>query len=506
MLDDAALNNDEARAPTAATLCGAPLARFLARCGRELLIVSDRYPPHSVGGAEISLHLCCSRREMAGRVLVTVFSREVSEATLYWHENVPVVMLPDADPWPVHRRLFGSHRAAARSGPWSRAAYEIGHGAAFLLAGGGPAALPDRASALCFELGRKPRGGIASDFSLGPAWHRRREMQALVAALKPRRVLLDNYRSILLGPGIRRKWPEVELVAVVRDNRFTCVRHDQSRQVGGKPCTACDFQCAEADAPGRALWHRRHLRLSAQTRLQALATADRVVVTSAFLEREIGALVGAQRVTRIPNPGGNLDQTAAFIRGVPELPGQNLLIIGMLNENKGQLQFIRRAADWLRLDRTRHIHLAGRGDRIAARIRDFAEAEDLAHQITLHGYLDRPALFRLARQCQVVVAPAIWPEPFGRVPLEAGLARRPVVAFARGGLTESIVDGETGALVPPEDYPQMIARIDQLMQDPALRHQMGVRAYCHISQRYNLDDIAEAFLKVFEQPLPARRA
>ncbi|MEM7239704.1 MAG: glycosyltransferase family 4 protein, partial [Pseudomonadota bacterium] len=160
-------------------------------------------------------------------------------------------------------------------------------------------------------------------------------------------------------------------------------------------------------------------------------------------------------------------------------------------------QFLNEAAGWLKADRRRRVHLAGRGDRIAARIRETAAEHGTADQIHLHGYLDRADLFRLARQCQVIVAPTVWPEPFGRVPLEAGLARRPIVAFARGGLRETILDNETGFLVAPGDYAALLDRVDQLLADPALAQSLGARAYAHIATLYSLDRVGEAFARLF---------
>ena len=47
--------------------------------------------------------------------------------------------------------------------------------------------------------------------------------------------------------------------------------------------------------------------------------------------------------------------------------------------------------------------------------------------------------------------PARWDEPFGLAAAEAQACGTPVVAFRRGGLSEVIVDGVTGFLVPPDD-------------------------------------------------------
>jgi glycosyltransferase involved in cell wall biosynthesis len=124
---------------------------------------------------------------------------------------------------------------------------------------------------------------------------------------------------------------------------------------------------------------------------------------------------------------------------------------------------------------------------MAARIRDFADRAGLQDRITLHGFLGRDELLRLMRECQVVAAPTVWPEPFGRTPLEAALARRPIVAFAQGGLAESIRDGETGFLVPPGDYRAFLERVDRLVAEPVLRHAMGVAALAHVSATFSPD-------------------
>jgi glycosyltransferase involved in cell wall biosynthesis len=53
----------------------------------------------------------------------------------------------------------------------------------------------------------------------------------------------------------------------------------------------------------------------------------------------------------------------------------------------------------------------------------------------------------------VVLCPARWDEPFGMAAAEAQACGTPVIAFQRGGLSEVIMDGVTGFLVPPDDLP-----------------------------------------------------
>jgi glycosyltransferase involved in cell wall biosynthesis len=60
----------------------------------------------------------------------------------------------------------------------------------------------------------------------------------------------------------------------------------------------------------------------------------------------------------------------------------------------------------------------------------------------------------LYRRAAAVVLPG--EEDFGIVPLEAQACGRPVVALARGGALETVVDGETGSLVQ-ENSPEAFA-------------------------------------------------
>ena len=64
-------------------------------------------------------------------------------------------------------------------------------------------------------------------------------------------------------------------------------------------------------------------------------------------------------------------------------------------------------------------------------------------------------------------------EGFGLVYLEAAAHRLPVVAHKVGGVSEAIVDGVTGLLVPPDHPAQLTAAFEKLISDQALRQSLG---------------------------------
>jgi glycosyltransferase involved in cell wall biosynthesis len=71
--------------------------------------------------------------------------------------------------------------------------------------------------------------------------------------------------------------------------------------------------------------------------------------------------------------------------------------------------------------------------------------------VTLHPAVRRTSLWEAMTRAAVVLCPSRWDEPFGMVAAEAQACGTPVVAFRRAGLSEVIMDGVTGFLVPPSD-------------------------------------------------------
>jgi phosphatidylinositol alpha-1,6-mannosyltransferase len=71
----------------------------------------------------------------------------------------------------------------------------------------------------------------------------------------------------------------------------------------------------------------------------------------------------------------------------------------------------------------------------------------LDDRVRFLGFLDNPEPFYHA--IDLAVVPSLV-EPLGRIPLEAAAFARPALAFAVGGLPDTIQHGTTGWLIPPE--------------------------------------------------------
>ena len=100
-------------------------------------------------------------------------------------------------------------------------------------------------------------------------------------------------------------------------------------------------------------------------------------------------------------------------------------------------------------------------------------SERLPPNVLLMGGWPHDAVMGAWRRCSIALVPSIVAETFGIVTLEAMMMGKPVIASRIGGLTDVVVDGETGYLVPPGDPQALRKAIQCLLDDPALREHMG---------------------------------
>jgi glycosyltransferase involved in cell wall biosynthesis len=98
---------------------------------------------------------------------------------------------------------------------------------------------------------------------------------------------------------------------------------------------------------------------------------------------------------------------------------------------------------------------------------------------------------------EVVVLPSRR-EAFGMVIIEAGLAGKPVVASYVGGITETVLDGETGLLVPPEDADALANALITLLSQPERAAKMGCRAREHVIQHFPPERFRDGFLALYD--------
>ena len=82
--------------------------------------------------------------------------------------------------------------------------------------------------------------------------------------------------------------------------------------------------------------------------------------------------------------------------------------------------------------------------------------------------------------------------------LEAGLYETPVVTYDAAGVSEMVIDGQTGYCVPFEDKERFADAVTDLVRNPGLRRQMGKALHDHVTALCSDDEIYRTTMAAYE--------
>ena len=125
-----------------------------------------------------------------------------------------------------------------------------------------------------------------------------------------------------------------------------------------------------------------------------------------------------------------------------------------------------------------------------------AQAAGLKNVVFL-GSLLQSQLRALYRHAVAVLVPSICYEVFGIIILEAYMQRTPVIVHDLGGLKE-VVDESQGGLAYKTPA-ELMAAMERIRTDAALRAQMGERGYQAYLRRWDEDAHLQMYLKLVEE-------
>lgn len=237
-------------------------------------------------------------------------------------------------------------------------------------------------------------------------------------------------------------------------------------------------------------------------------TVDRVVAQCRDELDEL-MLMGVPRSRATLVPSGV--DTALFRPLGPAQPRgerRRILTVGRLVERKGYELLIRALPQ---VPRAELVVVGGPpgvpldDDPYARRLRTLADRLGVTDRVRLVGavpHTELPTWYRSAD----VVATVPWYEPFGLTPLEAMACGVPVVAAAVGGLTDTVVDGVTGDLVPSHDPAALATALRRLLGDDMRRFSYAAAAVDRAARSYSWPRITQRLLSVYTSvtaPSPA---
>ena len=153
-----------------------------------------------------------------------------------------------------------------------------------------------------------------------------------------------------------------------------------------------------------------------------------------------------------------------------------LLYVGRLSAEKGVHTAIMALSHLVHQKKLAHLQLmiVGSGEpEYEAYLSDLVKQEQLDSKVTFLGIQPKESIPQLYQHADIFLFTSIWPEPFGRVIVEAMASGLPVIGSPIGGAAEIMIKEENALLFTPDDAEDLACRIEELVETPHLRRQLS---------------------------------
>ena len=170
------------------------------------------------------------------------------------------------------------------------------------------------------------------------------------------------------------------------------------------------------------------------------------------------------------------------------------LFIGRLNIDKGVLD-LAQAFSQINNEKLHMLFVGPDEQNMQAEINNLQKNNNNIHFI---GYTDMPEVFMAA--ADVLCLPS-YREGFGSVLIEAAAVGLPVIASRIYGITDAVIDHETGLLHEPHDINAIQSLIERIAEDEALRTKLGQQARARAIRDFSSELITQAWVDFYQDKL-----
>jgi glycosyltransferase involved in cell wall biosynthesis len=223
---------------------------------------------------------------------------------------------------------------------------------------------------------------------------------------------------------------------------------------------------------------------------RVLGNSRAVTTVSSWLAEQVKTMAPSSDPIVSPMPVATHLFTPGGTRQV-----RRFLFVGRLNAQKGIAGLLGVLA---RMKERAELDVIGGGPDREALVSQ-ANALGIGDRVRWHGALRQPELLEYYRAATAVVVPS-KEEGFGLVAVEAQLCETPVIAFASGGLADTIEDHVTGYLVPPDDYERLAGTLDEVLTSEK-RHEIGKAGRQSALARFAPESVARRYRLLYDSVL-----
>ncbi len=355
------------------------------------------------------------------------------------------------------------------------------------------------------DVGGAERGTIDVAAALVAAGHRALVMSAGGAMVEPLvRSGAEHFTADIGSKNPLNVWRNRRRLAEFIKSQAVNIVHARSRM----PAWSAYFATRALRVPFVTTFHDAYRAGNPGKKLynSVMARGDRVIAISRFIAEHIGTQYPAARarIAIIPrgidfsvfDPAAVSAERREQFRAVHAIePAAPLIILpARLSHTKGH-ELTVRALSRLAAPHYRCLFIglgrSGYRERLLALTRSLG----LADRVSLVEQTDLVAAYACA---DLVLSPSQKAEGFGRVPVEAQAMGIPVIATALGATSETVLNGETGWLVPAGDAQALADATERVLSlAPEQRRILAENAMRHVRAHFDVKDMCAATLEVY---------
>lgn len=288
-------------------------------------------------------------------------------------------------------------------------------------------------------------------------------------------------------------------VITVNSHWLTCPSGQMTRNdpsiCTGECGLASMFQCFSSMGFPENIIGPLYSKQLMRKRLSFAEKADAVVSISRSIESYVTNLFKPEKSYVIHN--------IVEIDRYKQLPKEefksDILFLGNLEKPKGCEYLIKSMTGIVKKRPDIKLRIIGRGAEEPL-LKRLSNSLKLEKNISFEGFVDYEKIPSYYASTSVVVFPSIWPEPFGRISVEAMASGKPVVAARVGGIPEVVEHEKTGLLVEPGNSSQIAEAVLYLLENEDIAKKMGENGK-EEAKKYSSKAISRQYIEVYRRAI-----
>ncbi len=177
-------------------------------------------------------------------------------------------------------------------------------------------------------------------------------------------------------------------------------------------------------------------------------------------------------------------------------------IVGRIDRWKGQRYFVEAAEKVAKKNPGIQFFIIGEPNQLdednvqySEELKTMVQTKNLEKTVIFRGH--RSPIFKEISQLSLLIHCSTDPEPFGRTIIEAMAMGKVVIATNHGGPVESVIEGETGHLIPPKNAEELAQAIITCLGNHERMKKMGKNAKKIATEKYELSKTVKAVEEVW---------